>query len=70
MQRMLLNPALLSCSIQRQSDKVLKKLEARDKRRGRGGDADVDWLVSQQAEALHILAGAVLFSLYLSFAPF
>ena len=39
---------------------MLKKLEARDKRRGR--DADVDWLVTQQAEALHILAGVVLFA--------
>ena len=38
---------------------MLKKLEARDKRRGRGGDADLDWLITQQAEALQILAGAV-----------
>lgn len=44
------------CSIQRQSDKALKKMEAKDKRRGKGGDPDIDWLVNQ-ADALHILAG-------------
>ena len=49
---------------------MLKKLEARDKRRGRGGDADVDWLITQQAEALQILAGASCLPIACCFAAF
>ena len=47
----------LSCSIQRKSDKLLKKMERQDKRKGRVLDPDLEWLVSRQATAMDILAG-------------
>lgn len=49
--------AIWFCSIQRKSDKLLKKLERQDKRKGRAVDPDLDWLISHQATAMDILAG-------------
>ena len=45
------------CSIVRKSDKLIKKLERQDKRKGRGPDPDLEWLIANQADALQILAG-------------
>ena len=44
-------------SISRQSDKLLRKLERQDKRRGRAPDPDLEWLIANQTDALQILAG-------------
>ena len=41
----------------RKSEKALKKLERQEKRKGRGVDADLDWLINNQDAALQILAG-------------
>ena len=35
--------------MQRQSDKILGKLERRDKRRGKGIDTGLEWLIANQA---------------------
>ena len=35
----------------------MKKLERQDKRKGRGPDPDLEWLIANQADALQVLAG-------------
>lgn len=41
----------------------MRKIERQEKRKGKGLDPDLEWLINNQADALQILAGATLFLL-------